>query len=369
MSRLRMSLLSAAVLLLATHLALAGNVAVGTCKPSLPTYPSISAAVAGAPAGSTIEICPGSYYEQVFINQSLNLEGVASGNTSDVVIFPPATGLTTVTDAEGDVLAPGIVVNAGPVNISNVTVDATGNLVSGGSASCVGVFYNDGVSGTINEVTSRFQVDCGQFDSGVWADTTATSTLTVENSSFHNIGDSSIIALGGINLTLKGNTMEASAYNAQIFVTTLNMSGNLIEGIGCCAGLSTAFAAGTVSSNTIDNDFWGVQQQGGSALDFTKNNISNAGIGIELGDGTDTFKSNTITRTGIGIEFNCFSPTVDSNTVNDTMTGFDSVPAGFGGVNKFNNVSTIRTDGCSDVARKGAQVSGKPGRPMPSPTR
>jgi hypothetical protein len=163
MSRFTGSLLVAAVLLLGTHLALAGNVAVGTCKPSLPSYPSISAAVSGAPAGSTVEICPGTYFEQVFINQSLNLEGIASGNSTDVVIFPPAAGLTTVTDAEGDVLAPGIVVNAGPVNISNVTVDATGNMVSGGSASCVGVFYNDGVSGTINEITARFQIDCGGF--------------------------------------------------------------------------------------------------------------------------------------------------------------------------------------------------------------
>jgi hypothetical protein len=83
MSHLRTSLLSAAALLLGTHLALASNVAVGTCKPSLPSYPSISAPVAGAPAGSTVEICPAAYYEQVFINQSLNLEGITGGNSSD----------------------------------------------------------------------------------------------------------------------------------------------------------------------------------------------------------------------------------------------------------------------------------------------
>jgi hypothetical protein len=199
-----------------------------------------------------------------------------------VVIFPPAAGLTTVTEPEGYVLAPGIVVNAGPVNISNVTVDATGNLVPGGSASCVGVYDNDGVSGTINEVTSRFQVDCGQFDSGVWADTTATSTLAVENSSFHNIGDSSIIAFGVINLNLKGNTMESLSYNAQVFVTNLDMTGNFIEGTGCCWGVTTFGTVVTVSSNTIDNSGFGVYEQGGSAVDFTKNSISNSGTGIFL---------------------------------------------------------------------------------------
>ncbi|MFY9842173.1 MAG: right-handed parallel beta-helix repeat-containing protein [Terriglobales bacterium] len=367
MSRLRTSLLSAAVLLLGTHLALASNVAVGTCKPSLPSYPSISAAVAGAPTGSTVEICPAAYYEQVFINQSLNLEGVSSGNSTDVVIYPPATGLTTVTEPEGYVLAPGIVVNAGPVNISNVTVDATGNLVSPGSANCVGIYYNDGVSGTINEVTARLQNGCGGYDSGVWADTTASSTLTVENSSFHNIGDSSVLIIGGINLTLKGNTMEASAYNAQAFVTNLTMTGNFLEGTGCCWGLTTFYTAGTVSSNTIDNTGYGVYEQGGSTLDFTRNSISNSQVGIYLNGGGDTFKSNTISRSSTAIEFNCNGPTVNSNTVNDATTGFDLVPAGFSGVNKFNNVSTIRTDGCTEGATK--HGPGSPGKPMPAPSR
>jgi len=144
------------------------------------------------------------------------------------------------------------------------------------------------------------------------------------------------------------------------------MTGNLIEGTGCCWGLTTFGNAGTVSSNTIDNTGYGVYQQGGSTLDFTKNNISNAAYGIVLQDGTDTFKSNTITRTGTAIEFNCNTPTVASNVVNDATTGFDSVPASFSGVNKFNNVSAIRTDGCADAATK--HSPGKP-RPMPAPSR
>ena len=132
------------------------------------------------------------------------------------------------------------------MNVSNVTVDGNGYQNSG--ASCVGIFYNDGVSGTVNGVTFRNQ-NCGHpaYDSGVWANTSTSSTLAVENSSFHDIGDSSVDATGECNLTLKGNTLEASGYNAQIFTAQLTMTGNVIVTGGCCTGLSVAYSQGTVS--------------------------------------------------------------------------------------------------------------------------
>src|SRR5271156_1285102 len=45
----------------------AGTVYVGTCVSHVISYPSISAAISGAPAGTTIKICPGVYYEQLLI--------------------------------------------------------------------------------------------------------------------------------------------------------------------------------------------------------------------------------------------------------------------------------------------------------------
>jgi pectin methylesterase-like acyl-CoA thioesterase len=57
--------------------AFAGVVAVGTCT-NHPHYGSIQEAVNSVPAGSTIEICPGTYAEQVLITSALTLEGVSS---------------------------------------------------------------------------------------------------------------------------------------------------------------------------------------------------------------------------------------------------------------------------------------------------
>src|SRR5580704_7082327 len=119
MSRLTASFLSAAALFLAAPLALASTFAVGTCKPSLPSYTSISAAVSAVPAGSTVQVCPGTYAEQVFISQALTLEGITSGNSSDVVITVPGSGLTIETDDSGFSVAPLVAVNAA-VNISNI---------------------------------------------------------------------------------------------------------------------------------------------------------------------------------------------------------------------------------------------------------
>jgi len=365
MSRLRASLLSVAVLLFSAQLALAANYAVGTCKSSLPSYPTISAAVAGVPAGSTIEVCPGTYSEQVFINQALTLEGIASGNSSDVVILPPASGLTTVTDSySGLTFAPLVEVTTGPVNISNVTVDGTGNNVScsnPGQTWLIGIFYNDGSSGTVNEVTARNMTTSGCGDgTGVWAESSGSDAVTIENSSFHDNEDSSIISYGSLVATIKGNTTVGSTYNVQ-WLSLGTVTANVFE--GAYYGIYSE-SSGTISGNTITNStFAGLYPFGFGAV-FTSNKISASPYGIYLLDfgSGDTFKSNTITKTGTGVEFNCYAATVSSNIINDAGTGLDQVPSSFSGSNHFDNVATIRTN-CASVASKHG-LAGTPGKPL-----
>ena len=60
--------------------AMAVNVAVGTCKPSLPSYPTIQLAVSSVPPGATIQVCPAAYPEQITINKDLTIKGIADGN-------------------------------------------------------------------------------------------------------------------------------------------------------------------------------------------------------------------------------------------------------------------------------------------------
>ena len=85
MSRISGLFLLAIVVLGANQL-LAATYAVGTCKPRLPSFTTITAAVTSVPAGSVIDVCPGTYAEQFTISQPLTLQGIATGNAARAVI-------------------------------------------------------------------------------------------------------------------------------------------------------------------------------------------------------------------------------------------------------------------------------------------
>src|SRR6266481_9324498 len=115
--------------------AFCSTVAVGNCT-ALVSYATIQGAVNAVPAGSTIRICPGKYHEQVAINQKLTLTGVANSFNDAAIILLPAAGLVANTvdvDNLSLPIAAQIWVHdtAGPVIISNLTVDGTGNGISG----------------------------------------------------------------------------------------------------------------------------------------------------------------------------------------------------------------------------------------------
>ena len=363
MSYLRILFLLTVGLLLGTSPMLAANYAVGTCKPSLPSFTTISAAVSSVPPGSTVLVCPGTYAEQVTIAQPLTLKGISSGNAGQAVITVPGSGLAVVTTGEGFSVAAMVDVTAGPVNISDITVDGTGNTVPVGTY-FAGFLYNDVSSGTVNEITAR-NLCCTGGGTGVWAEnsTGTNESVTITNSRFNDIDDSSVITLGSTLLaTAKGNTMQAGFAAVQWF-SSGSLTANVING-----GFEGVSVAGpvTVSGNTLaTNQSYGIVANGG--VTATSNKISNASYGIYDFGGGDTYKANTITKTSVGIEFNCQSPTVTSNTINDATTGLDNVPASFSGANSFNNVVTLRTDGCGSAPIHGPDLPAPPSGPMRAP--
>src|ERR1700722_10932754 len=92
---------------------------VGTCKPGKADYTTIQEAVNGVAAGSTINVCPGIYPEQVEIGQPLTLTGVQSGNNASVVVTAPSSGLVAITIGSLQPSMPLIAVldTGGPVNL------------------------------------------------------------------------------------------------------------------------------------------------------------------------------------------------------------------------------------------------------------
>jgi hypothetical protein len=115
------------------------SIAVGTCKLNLQSYSTIQDAVINVAAGGTILVCAGAYPEQVLITKPLTMRGVLSGKAAASIITSPKGGLQQSTiDHLGNIWAAQVLVQitAGPVDISDLSVDGANNGISG---SCPGL--------------------------------------------------------------------------------------------------------------------------------------------------------------------------------------------------------------------------------------
>ena len=110
----------------------ASTVVVGTCKTGI-QFATIQAAVNAAPIGATIDVCPGTYPEQITITKKLTVVGIASGQNDAAVVVAPAGGVVVnATDIFGFPTAAQIFVQgATSVTISHLTVDGSANGLSG----------------------------------------------------------------------------------------------------------------------------------------------------------------------------------------------------------------------------------------------
>ena len=150
-----------------TAMAQANTVQVGGCRSNLANYPTIQAAVNAAPVGGTVDVCPGTYPEQVTIGQQLTVIGITSGTNDAAVIVPPTSGMVqSGTDINGNPVYAQIFVSNVPagVTLSHLIVDGTGNNVTGCANLLEGIYYQD-ASGVITDdvVRNQYQTDFTDF--------------------------------------------------------------------------------------------------------------------------------------------------------------------------------------------------------------
>jgi len=305
--------------------AYAATVFVGTC--GTPNVSTIQAAVTAAPPGSTVNVCPGTYPEQVTINKRLTLQGVTSGTLNQAVVTAPAGGIVqnTVSLATAYPIAAQIYVHdtARAVTISNLTVDGSGNngLTACGAPNLVGIYYQD-AQGTIQNVVTRNQTSvppngCAQgtgmgifVQSGISLVTggAGTSTVTVQNSSVHDFQKNGIT----------GNEVG----------TKLTVSSNEVRGLGPTNGASEngiqlGFGAtGRVGGNTVIDEIWAPD---------TSADSGDAAVGILIFDVADaTVANNHLGNTQFGIAVagdttgEADDATITGNTLDGTLI-FDGI--------------------------------------------
>ena len=332
------------------------NVQVGTCRPHLQSFSTISAAVSSVSPGATIQVCPGTYAEQVTITQSLNLQGVTSGTANQVLITVPAAGLLpNATSMFGESVAAQVLVQgAGPVNISNISVDGTG-----GDMACIsniwiaGIFYGSSSSGTVSRVRASGQID-GTCGVGIWVENgdSSSQSITIQDSTVYNVDSGGIFAGSGATPTLSicahDNVVTSSTALAGVVLNGVNGEVTANDINNTLIGVFDIASPARVASNTIMTTGYGMLLLGGGTA--VNNDISGSNVGIVLGAAGATLQGNRIlSSTTSGVELSCFAASVTSNFINDSPVGLDQAPGGFVGSNTFaNTVTTI--NGCATAA-------------------
>ena len=339
--------------------------AVGNCKPALRSFLHIQDALNATPPPTMVQVCPGTYPEQVTIVLPVTLQGVSSGDSDQAIIVPPMGGLMpNATDDFGSSLAVQLWVDnaSGPVNISNLTVDGTGNGIGTCPPSIVGIFYQNS-SGTVNRLTSRNQKGDGCGEAVLFEGGSSNPSVTIENSSIHDFDGTGIYTetnsgVSELTATIKANvvtvTNPSSPFIAGIDAgsgATTTITGNFVAGVAYGTA-ALAGAVGSIFGNTIMNTTGEGIGAGADGVSVTSNKIFNSPFGINLFTSLATIQGNIVTNVSVGIEFKpdpnfacAADPNVHSNTISDAATGVDQVPGGVITTNNYYNVATIKT-GC-----------------------
>jgi hypothetical protein len=339
---------------------------VGTCK-SGTHFSTIQSALDASPAPDTVEVCPGTYLEQITISHPVTLEGISEGNGSLAQIELPSDYTANASvNAGGEAPAVAQVyvndVSGGSVNLTNLNVNGVGFQTN--DSIFIGVLYN-GSSGTINQVTTSAQNTSGGATNvdgwGMWFQGgSSKGAVTVENSSVHDFSGGGIWAAGEsgetatpyLTVTITDNVVSSDGEAAPDIVvvqgTDPTVSGNIVSG-GTYGIISIAFT-GSITGNTVLGSKIGVELAADGAS-VTSNHIYGAmTYGIDVGPTSlkkSTVENNTIRTVkspastdsdGIGIELNCnkiSSSRVNSNTIMDAFDGYGDAPVGFAGSNTY----------------------------------
>jgi hypothetical protein len=320
--------------------------------------------VSNVSPGTTIQICPGTYAEQVTITQALTLVGVAQGTADQVVITVPEGGLAANTVSMfGQPVAAQVLVQSAPVDITNVTVDGTGgDMACAENTWIAGIFYDSTSSGTVNKVRVSNQIN-GNCGVGVWAENNdpGSQSVTVQNSSVYNIDDAGIFIATGdtpsLSVNLSGNTVNAGGVAGIIADdVTGQILGNVIS--NSSVGIFGNSAAISLARNTIVAGGYGIYlAKGGTA---SGNIVSGSNFGVLLAAPGATITNNRVVSSAdVGIELSCFSASVNGNAVFDGPIGIDQA-AGSIGTNNFANTATTVTNGCGAASSTPALAA----RPM-----
>lgn len=359
-------------------------------------FTTIQAAVFAANEGARIQVCPGTYPEQVMINKDLRIEGLAVGNDNLVLLSPGAVTPNSTTVVSGAPIAAIIVVDgAKKVDLANLTVDGRNNGLNSCGTNFAGIYYRN-ASGRIDSVAVR-NILLGpggegcQTGLGIYVQSAATGTakLEVRNSSIHDYQKAGIVANeANTELLASGNAITGLGpifFNTQNgvqfgFGATGKLENNSIINhifAGCadasCSTISTGvflFRAGDakVEKNHIGKNQTGVYVESNDAQVMDNfifdSDVFNA-VAV-IGDNNEVARNTLFNSDGGAIALAGNENKVQSNTINEAPTGILEVSGSSRNSklgNRFFNVDQLMT--ALTLARLGEREDGG-ARSMPT---
>jgi hypothetical protein len=317
-------------------------------------FATIQSALNATPAPTTVEICPGTYSEQLLVTKPVTIEALEGGSTQGlVVVLPPSGGLiSNATDDFGSGVAAQVLVLATQgVTLQNLVIDGTGNHISSTSDLVAGVYYEDS-SGIVEHVTTRYQQNSLNGVGILLEGGPSNPAVTVEDCSIHDFDYVGILtetnaSRSELTATIKENVVvlppPPTGLTEKVFRSgfdfragsTVSVTDNDINA-QADFGITLSGTEGVVSGNTIASGVPAAYVQADSAVSFESNKLVGAGGGTAIAIGTPIsatqIQNNRITnrQKGQGIYFDCHASNglVNSNTFMDVGIALDDVPAG-----------------------------------------
>ncbi len=287
-----------------------------TCNASVRLCKTIQGAINGATADDTINVLPGSYFENVTVSKSLTLAGAGQGAS----IIYPATSSPNPCGEFGGSLCTGastiILVQASNVTIYGFTIDGDNpNLTSGVS---VGGADIDARNGIITD-----------YNLGVTLSNLVIYNVTVKNTWSRGI--------------------QASTTNG-----TFNIHDNTVQNVQGSTNTSVALfnstGGGIFANNTVSDTPDALNANHSHGTQFLNNTVTNAGSGVHTdnaGDGggtADLIQGNTISNCntaqggyGIWVFVPYIAPTFQSNKITNCAYGISAFGSGAAVTTNFNN--------------------------------
>jgi hypothetical protein len=355
------------------------------CVASPTVYTTIQAAVNAASSGATIDVCAGTYPEQVLITTPLTLIGIRGGNADSPVVTLPVGGAVAnaTVSPRGtpySTAAQLLIQNASGVTVDDLSVQGTNSGLTDCNTGIVGIYYQN-ASGTVSNVSVENQVgftNCGR-GLGVYVETdsSASSTLMIQNSVIRFTSGLNIGATGtGTTVTISGNSVigNSNSEDNGIYLArgaTGTVSDNTVMNFtnptdtlgsnlnGLCGVQITRSSNVTISSNTVGNTNCAISMTQGTSLTITHNElistVDNDGVYV-CGSG-NLVQQNTIRgsdNAGIRLDNSAAnsctgfgnSNTITQNTINGACIGILEPTGTTGNViipNTYDNVNLVKS--------------------------